>query len=242
MKKLNFDWVTEKRIDFEYKKYVLLAYLKKVSEEFTESKLYPSLSELITHYRNLVELRDSKESLDGSFNGKLLGVDLKQFKLIYEKLLEDDQMMIEIESIVNFSIPKFEEHLSEGKQIYEFIESHINIIPVGIIPMYNQEGYILIKYSPDSETRAYEYQITIFENPEEKYRALSTRYIGSFHQSIGNTIENIKRELISYRKNMPNPATFLIESDLKVPFDEALFPIAKRSFVRFVSLNHSGMA
>ncbi len=242
MEKLNYDWVTEKRIDFEYKKYVLLAYLKKVSEEFTESKLYPSLSELITHYRNLVELRDSKESLDGSFNGKLLGVDLKQFKLIYDKLLEDDQMMSEIENIIEYSIPKFEQHLTEGKQIYEFIESHINIVPIGIMPMYNQEGYILIKYSPDSETMAYEYQITIFENPDEKYRALSTRYIGSFQQSIANTFESIKRELISYQKKMPNPATYLIESDLKVPFKEALFPIAKRSFVRFVSRSHEGLA
>lgn len=242
MEKLNYDWVTEKRIDFEYKKYVLLAYLKKVSEEFTESKLYPSLSELITHYRNLVELRDSKETLDGSFNGKLLGVDLKQFKLIYEKLLEDDQMMNEIESIIDFSIPKFEQHLTEGKQIYEFIESHINIVPIGIMPMYNQEGYILIKYSPGSETMAYEYQITLFESPDEKYRALSTRFIGSFHQSITNTFENIKRELIAYQKKMPNPATYLIESELKVPFNEALFPIAKRSFVRFVSRSNEGLS
>ncbi len=241
MGKLNYNWVTESHIDFEYKKYVLLGYLKQVSDEFTESKLYPSLAELVTHYRNLLELRNNKESIEGGFPGIVKGVDLKNFKVLYEQMLEDDQLMREIESIIDFSIPQFEKHLSEGKRIYEFIESRINILPVGIMPLHNTEGYILLKYNPGSETMAYEYQITIFENPEEKYRALSTRYMGSFQQSVYNTFENIKHELIRYHKKMPNPATFLIESDLKIPFEESLFPIAKRALVRYVSEQNNSL-
>jgi len=239
MEKLSYNWVTEKHIDFEYKQYVLQAYLKQVSDNFTESKLYPSLSELVTHYRNIIELRDNKVNLNDQFKAPLKGVDLNQFKLVYEKILEDDQVMNEIESIINFSIPKFEKYLAEGKNIYELIESHINIAPIGIMPIHTDEGYLLIKYSPDSETIAYEYQITIFENPDEKYRALSTQFVGTFNHSIYNTFENIKRDLIRYQKKMPNPATYLIESDLKVPFDETLFPVAKRALVRYVSEQES---
>ena len=39
MKQLNPNWLTEGWVDFEYKKYLLLAYLQKVSIDFDERKL-----------------------------------------------------------------------------------------------------------------------------------------------------------------------------------------------------------
>ena len=50
MDKLSENWITEKHIDLEYKRYVLLAYLQHVSEQFEEVRLYPALSELVNHY------------------------------------------------------------------------------------------------------------------------------------------------------------------------------------------------
>ena len=52
MKKLSPDWITEKHIDFEYKKYVLLAYLQEVNMNFEKTHLYPFLADLVDHYRN----------------------------------------------------------------------------------------------------------------------------------------------------------------------------------------------
>ena len=40
MKTLGADWITDKHIDFEYKKYVLLDYLQDVNQNFEASKLY----------------------------------------------------------------------------------------------------------------------------------------------------------------------------------------------------------
>ena len=235
MASLSPDWITEKRIDFEYKKYLLLGYLQGVSEQFTESRLYPCLSELITHYRNVVALRDHKKSLYDSFPERLSGTDLKGFRLMYEKILQDDHLMQEIESIVEYSIPKFEKYLQEGKAIYDFIESHINIFPVGIMPLHADEGYLMLKFSPGKETLVYEYQITIFENPDEKYRGIATSFIGKWEQSLANTFENIKHELIRYHQKMPNPATYVIESDLKIPLEETFLPLARRLLVKHVA-------
>ena len=61
MATLSKNWITEKLIDFEYKKYLLLAYLQQVSGQFDETRLYPSLSELIEHYKNVVSLRENKK-------------------------------------------------------------------------------------------------------------------------------------------------------------------------------------
>ncbi len=125
--------------------------------------------------------------------------------------------------------------MAEGKKIYDLVESQINIFPVGIMPLNTDEGYLFLKYAPDRETIVYEYQITIFENPDERYRGISTNYIGSYSNSIQNSFENIKRDLIRYHRKMPNPATYVIESELKIPLEETFLPMAKRTLVRFVA-------
>jgi hypothetical protein len=232
---LSANWITEKHIDFEYKKYLLLGYLQRVSENFTESKLYPSLSELMSHYRNVTAIRENKRSLFDSFPERLSGTDLNKFNMIYEKLVNDDQIMNEIETIIEFSIPQFEKYISEGKAIYDFIESKLNIAPVGIIPLHADEGYMLLKYSPTGDTLVYEYHITIFENPDERFRGISTQFLCSYTGSINNTFENIKQDLIRYHHKLPNPATYVIESELKLPLEETLLPLAKRTLVKFVA-------
>jgi hypothetical protein len=240
MARLSENWITEKHIDFEYKKYLLLGYLQEVSSHFTESKLYPSLSELVTHYRNVVALRDRKNEIFSSFPEKLSGTDLNKFSLIYQKMLTDDQIMAEIESIIGFSIPQFEKYIQEGKAIYDHIESHLNIFPVGIMPLRTDEGYLMISYAPGGDTLVYEYQITIFESPDEKYRSISTQFLGAYQNSLHYTFENIKLELIRYHRKMPNPAAFVIESELQVPLQETLLPMARRALVKFVATQAPG--
>ena len=235
MESLNRNWLTEKHIDFEYKKYLLLAYLKKVSESFVENKLYPHLSQLIDHYRNLISVRSGKQELYEQFTERMTSADFQNFKLIYEKIVEDSKVMKEIEATVNFSIPKFEQYLNEGKEIYEFIESHIEIIPIGIVPLHTDEGYMFLKNSGKSETNVYEYKITFFKNADEKLRAINTNYLCSYKDSAANTFENIKAELVKYHKKLPNPATYAVESKLVIPIQETFLPMAKRIIVKYVA-------
>ena len=86
MATLSQNWITEKHIDFEYKKYMLLAYLQDVSENFTDSKLYPYLAELVSHYRNVISIKENKKNLFESFPGRISSVDFNNFKMVYEKI------------------------------------------------------------------------------------------------------------------------------------------------------------
>jgi hypothetical protein len=235
MEKLNENWITENHIDFEYKKYLLLAYLQHVSEKFEETRLYPALSELVSHYRNVISLRDTRKNLFDSFPGTLTQADFTSFKLVYEKLAEDDKLMQEIESIIEFSIPQFQFYLAEGKKIYDFIESQIKIFPVGIMPIHTDAGYLFLRCGEASDTQVYEYVITIFDQPDERYRAISLQYITSYEKTLRNTYENIKHDLVMYNRNLPNPATYVIESELLVPLEDTFLPLAKRSLVKYLS-------
>ena len=231
---LSNNWLTEKYIDFEYKKYVLLAFLQDVDRDFEVQKLYPSLSELVTHYRHLLAIKEKKEELADSFPKKAKELDIENMEIIYEKIFQDTQLMQELENIINYSIPQFERYLAEGKKRYEAIESQLNIFPVGVIPIHAHEGYIFIRDGKNADARVYEYDITLFEQPEGKYRGIHTQFVKTCHWGLHFSYQYMKLELIKEKQEMPNPATYAIESEWKLPLEETFLPIAKRRLLKFV--------
>ena len=67
MMTLSETWFMEGNIDFESKKYTLLAYLQRINAYFNESKLYPHLSDIIFHYNNIIAFKDNKRFLQQQF-------------------------------------------------------------------------------------------------------------------------------------------------------------------------------
>jgi hypothetical protein len=235
MKQLSETWFAEGRIDFELKKYTLLAYLQEVNKCFTENKLYPQLADIIFHYNNILAFRENKKYLQEHFPKKLNGLQLEKLQLLYQQMIEDDELMQELEDIIHFSAGKIKRTIQSGTQIYEFVEEKININPVGIIPLDTQEGYFFLSSGNIKSTKVYHYRLSIFEKHDEKYRSIKTAFIDNWGRSISSTYEHIKAELIKHRKDLPNPAVYSIETNLPFPVDETLLPVAKRSLVKFIS-------
>ena len=121
--KLEENWLTEGLIDYEYKKYILLAYLKEAKESFGRVELYPWLGDLVFHYRNLLSIRDSKSAIYEAFPKELSLEEMEKLEIRYKPLLEDDSVMKEIENILEFAIPTLQLHLEEGSGIYDYVES-----------------------------------------------------------------------------------------------------------------------
>jgi len=235
MKTLSETWFADGYIDFELKKYTLLAYLQEVNQYFTENKLYPQLGEVIFHYNNLVAFRENKKYLQEHFPKKLNGIQLERLQVLYEQMIEDDELMRELESIINYSATKMQKAISSGTEIYEFVEEKLNIFPVGLVPLDTNEGYFFLSDGSYRNTRVYQYRLSFFEKHDEKYRAIRTEYVNQWEKNIVNTYENIKAELLRLSKGLPNPAVYSIETDLAFPIDETLLPIAKRTLVRYIS-------
>jgi hypothetical protein len=235
MKQLNSNWITEGLLDFEYKKYLLLAYLQEVSNGFNESKLYPFLSDLVNHYHNLVSIKEQKQQVVNQFPKKLSKLDLQNFKMHYESIISDAEYMEVIEEIVDYSIPMIKNHLQQGSELYDFVETKMKLFPVGLQPLNNFEGYLFVRTNPRKATKIYEYTVTIFENVNEKYRGIKTRFITDYKSSVANSYEQIKVDLIRNFKNFPNPATFAVETEYEFPLIETILPVAKRVLVKTVS-------
>ncbi len=237
MKSLSETWFADGYIDFELKKYTLLAYLQEVNKYFNENKLYPQLAEVIFHYNNIVAFRENKKYLQEQFPKKFTGMQLQKLQVLYEQMIEDDELMSELEDIIHFAEGKMLSTISSGTEIYEFIEDKMIISPIGIIPLEQNEGYFFLSESATRDTRVYYYRLSIFEKHNEKYRSIRTEFINSWYRSMANTYENIKTELIRNRSMLPNPAVYAIEAGLSYPIEETLLPIAKRSLVKYLSEN-----
>ena len=235
MKTLSETWFADGYIDFELKKYTLLAYLQEVNKYFNENKLYPQLSDIIFHYNNLVAFRENKKYLQEKFPKKLSGIQIEKLQILYEQIISDDDLMQELEEIINYSVSKMQTTITSATEIYEFVEAKLTIFPVGIIPLDVNEGYFFLNEGSYNTTRVYQYRLSFFEKHDEKYRSIRTEYIHTWDRNMVNSYENIKSELIKTKTELPNPAVYSIETELKFPVEETLLPIAKRSLVRFIA-------
>jgi hypothetical protein len=236
MKTLSETWFADGYIDFELKKYTLLAYLKEINRCFNENRLYPQLSDLIFHYNNIVAFRENKKYLQEQFPKKLTGIQIERLQLLYEEMIADDELMEELEEIINYSAGKMRSTIKDGTEIYEFIENKLNICPVGLIPLDHNEGYFFLCEGAARNTWVYQYRLSIFEKHDEKYRSIKTQFVDVWQRTIVNSYENIKAELIRNKTDLPNPAVYAIETELSYPLEETLLPVAKRSLVRYITI------
>jgi hypothetical protein len=237
MKSLSETWFADGYIDFELKKYTLLAYLQEINKYFNENKLYPHLSDIIFHYNNLVAFRENKRFLQEHFQKKITGVQLEKLELLYEQIVADDELMSELEAIINYSTDKMQKTINSGTEIYEFVEDKLTIFPIGLVPLEQSEGYFFLSQGDARETRVYQFRLSIFEKHDEKYRSIKTEFVDLWARNIVNTYASIKAELLKKRTDLPNPAVYSIETSLTYPMDETLLPIAKRSLVRYITKN-----
>ncbi len=240
MKQLSETWFAEGYVDFESKKYTLLAYLQQVNQLFDENKLYPPLADLIFHYNNLMQFKRNKSFLQQQFPKRLSGIDMQRITALYQHMIDDDDVMQEMEDIIGYAIKNFRNTIEDGTIIYEMVESHLEIEPVGLIPADNTEGYFLLRDGNTTDAHAYKYRISRFDRHNETYRSLATQYVSSWRISWTVSPESIKHELVKQSAMLSVPAVYCIASRISMPLQETLLPIAKRSLARYISNEPAG--
>ncbi|MBL4755095.1 MAG: hypothetical protein JKY52_16050 [Flavobacteriales bacterium] len=224
---LSKNWITENNLDNEYKRYVLAGYLKKVSDKFDKSLLFPHLKDLEEHVLLLKELKEIKRGIQSRFPQSLTGLDWQKMGAKYSEDMKESSMMHAIQEILDHAIPRMNACLNDGNTIYDFFKGQLFIETIGIEPLYEDEGYLLLLNIGDNCTMAYRYNITIFDYPGASYKKVNTVYVGSYKSSITNTEARIKRKLVKENAELPNPATYSIKTDIPIPFYETMLPLAK---------------
>lgn len=235
MNKLSDNWITEGWVDFEYKKYLLLAYLQHVDSQFKEVKLYPPLADLIYHYSKLKNFSEHKGQLKNAFPKMLEAPDFLKMKFNYKPLHTDDEVMKHLEEIIQYALPKMKKAIEEGRGIYDFLENEMLIEPIGISPIYQKEGYCFLSLEKSMDIYVYQYKINWFQDSVESFKGVMMKFVQRVRRSLVQTLEQLKMELIKTNKELPNPATYRIHSMQTIPVDESFLPISKRLLLKTVA-------
>lgn len=218
--------------DWEKTQYKILAGLKEYQSELNKKRVCPALTELINLSSLLEEILKQKASLNYSFPKQIKGFDVQSNSVMYETLECINEDLEFYFDIIDWALPKIKAIIEEGIILYEFVENNININHVGILPIYRDEGYFLVTNPKESKVQVHRFECSLFTSNKEKYRTLKTQFIKGFENSmLDKTPENVKLELMKEFKELPNPATYVCETDIDFPFSETVFPIAKRKLM-----------
>lgn len=232
MKSLPADWISRHPIDAEHKRYLLLAYLQRVHADFQRRSVYPGLSELIFHYRNLRDLIEKKELMITRFPKALKGVDPEKLRLVYEHILVHDDLFDALTEIIEESVPLLQRSIRAGTELHEELEEQIALEPVGLHPLYRDEGYFFLQMEKCADLFIYRYRLTSLSTGPDPHRGLETSFLSQAACSLSHTVNHWKAELIRTYKEWPNPAVFLFTSRAMIPLRASFLPIAKRMLLR----------
>jgi hypothetical protein len=235
MKRLTSDWFTQNWLDAEYQKYVVMAYLQSVQQNFTDNKLVPDLPDLQNHYEAGVRFSRGKGTLNAAFPKRISRVTGPPPRIEYKSENADDPLLAEIDTVINFALPRFQTMVSEGQQRWADIAAKLTLAPIGLMPLHPAEGYLLVHTTSGTETQVYSFAITFYSDQEPGGRMVRLDYVEAVRKGLATTFENIKLDLIRRHRHLPNPATFMLESQQTYPMQETLLPIARQLLAQAVA-------
>ena len=205
-------WFLHEHLDIEYQTYRLLAYLQFVEKQFLQIKLYPYLSELIKHYEFVDNISTKMEEIKKRINTELNN--------------EIIEYIYEISDIIKNNTKKT---IEQGINLFNTILKSIEYEAIGIIPEYNQEGYIIASYEHVNYLDIMRFHISSITD-YDKFYMTNIEYLESLgNLSILNRApEFIKRHILEKYKDLPNPIVIYAKASYYVPLHETLIPIMRR--------------
>ena len=221
------DWLTQNRIDAEYKQYVVLAYLQNVQRRFEASCLYPDLPDLQRHYDSTLHFRQGMGTLRAAFPRRITGIGGPPPRIQYQADQPDDPLLAEVDTLVDFALPRFQEALTAGHQRWADLVATVSLEPVGMLPLHRQEGYIFFHCHTTADLSIYQYRLMLYDHWAPGGRLVHWQLRDRLRRPSGTSFEQLKLGLIN-RYELPNPATFRLESQHPVPEQETLLPIAQQ--------------
>ncbi len=222
MSRLSNDWLIEPVFDYEYKTYQVLAYTSQAQQRFEESMLFPYLPDIQNHLRKLNLYKQSVLNLENELRTNLIGIDLKQQRLIRERL-SDNGVMSTLNDVLEFALEKLSSTYQLGISEKENLMEQINIRPIGLLSPQSKGGLILLNSS--KKTRIYKYTYRFVRRPyeSESYKDVMTQFLDERDTGRFPNFRELKME---YRETH-EINTYLIETETEIPIFETLLPVAK---------------
>lgn len=215
--------VVAPELDEEADRYRLLAFRRNVLAQYASHRIYPHLERLAASVANLQQLLEGLATIRQA-TGELQGFDLAALRLVHSHAPEPDAIR-RLRERMDRALPLLQDLQRTGDELHAELSAGIHVEPVGILPLYTAEGYLLLRQA--DQAVVYSYALLLTGDTTTTHHRLRTRYVTSCTIDLAHTYDGIKAELVRCYRNLPNPATFAVESDRPLPRLETLMPLAK---------------
>ena len=233
MKQLNLDSFSSKDADIELNQYKILSGLKNYRAEFNRNRLYPYLAELVYLSSQLEEILGRKGLVSIPLPKGIKNSDKEKnvFVEIVDKPVEVKEYYYDL---IEWALPKIKEVIEEAYIFYNFVEESMLIHEVGTQPVYRNDGYLFVPDRSHTVLQIHRYEYSVYSSNAKPYSSLKTSFVEIADElNFDGEEEIVKINLVKKYKEKPNIATYLCTSEFDFPFDQTIFPIAKRKL-----LNH----
>ncbi len=214
-------------VDEELDRYRLLAYLQRVEARYREHKLYPHMDELRIRLEQLGQLRARKEELLAGMPRGITGLDLRSGEVL-RAAVQDDELLRSIDAMISKAMPELHNALDRGAELREQLAGRIRFEPVGVLPLWTDEGYLLLHQGREARVYAYALSALGHRAGPLHRQILRTHYMTRYVLDFSCTYEHVKADLVKRCTDLPNPAVFAFTSDLSLPAIETFVPLAKQ--------------
>ena len=229
------DWLFQEPIDFEHKKYVLLAYFKKVDELLLENKIYPTFIELSLHLASLQTL--VKEKVILSTNKTFLSCDdevlLKELTAKAIPRLNTEENT-ELQKIIQHSATQFLDYFSAVKSYWTAIYESIDmIVKRNKKYLTKPKGYMVYTHSNNNHIHVWEYTMNeLAPNIDEYNIMINLIYEGNKKELSLNKV--IEAHSTFTEKESKVAPVFDFKSTKEYPIEETLLPLFKRRILAHI--------
>lgn len=234
---LSPDWLTLGGLDQELTEYRLKAFIQRVRQAYRKTFLHPGWEEARYHQARLQAFRTSWNAARNRFPARLKGLDAEKGRLIYasDRAIPDWENWIE--EMAAFAAEEFGALTLEGQEIFLQILEDVHLEPVGIEPLYRQEGYLIFTEEEANTRYVYRYQLGPVVGEAYQNEGYKTTLLYSVHPAVSHSHLSIKQELIRRYPELPNPATWQVGSQLTWPLGPTLVPVSLHLLRKRIALS-----
>jgi len=229
------DWMFHEPIDLEHKKYILLAYFKKIDDILKENKIYPTFIELSLHLASLQTL--IKENVILSTNKVFTSCDdevlLKELTAKSVPELTKNEK-IEIDKIIKDSSSRFFEYFSIVKSYWGLIYDSISFsVKRNRKNLSYPKGFIVYNQKSDNSIYVWEYRFTkVGDNFDEYSVKVDLIYTENKKGlTLNQIVENFSKFFEREKKTVP---VFDFKCDKDYPIENTLLPLFKRKLLSHI--------
>ena len=212
--------------DPEAARYRVLAGLAEAQTAFTRCRVAPHLSELVALHRGLGALVAGAAAVEP--RGPVVDVDWEAGRLVRDRADLPGSVAVDL---ARWAMPRVEAAIVEGRTVYEFAAEHAALEAVGIVPGYRDEGFLLVDGGPS--VHVLRYQVSPLASTDGRYRALRTTPVDAGLDPLAPP-HTWKAALADLAPDLAAPAAFRLQTDLDLPVEETLVPVAKRKLLGLV--------